>query len=253
MQTHGKICALQNRWNTRKLEEETKKLTQAAERRDVKPIWGYQKLRSAQTRKHTPLRKEDGQYTQNTRNNNTMDKLDPTKLPRTARTNNTGNTTHHRNRMGPNRNKHQQKQRRASNNKANARKQQKHPTTSTRAATKHTPRPSTHTHALTTISNITSITKATGHTWNANQAIHTARNRHRNLTAKKPKSTWYRWNTRRSVQSAKKLDHALPDRNHQKNTKRGQNATRMEGRSNCPHLQKKNETYVSVKTTDPYV
>jgi len=54
MQTRGEICAIQNRWNIGKLTEETKKLTEAAERHDMRPIWEYQKkLRSTQTKRHT--------------------------------------------------------------------------------------------------------------------------------------------------------------------------------------------------------
>ena len=48
-----KICALQNKWNNKKLIEETDKLTKAAERHDLKPIWGYQKTSRKQTPRNT--------------------------------------------------------------------------------------------------------------------------------------------------------------------------------------------------------
>ena len=57
---------MRNKWNNRKLEEETGHLTEAAEKHNLKPIWEYRKkLRIVNTKKHTPLRKPDGTYTQN--------------------------------------------------------------------------------------------------------------------------------------------------------------------------------------------
>ena len=63
---HGKIRAIQNTWQNRKLAHGTKILTETEERNDMRPIWGYQKkLRATKTSMHTPLEKDDGALTQN--------------------------------------------------------------------------------------------------------------------------------------------------------------------------------------------
>jgi len=53
-----------------KIEQEVQELLKAAERNDMKPIWGYQeKLRynPQQNQRHTSLKNEDVPYTQNTK------------------------------------------------------------------------------------------------------------------------------------------------------------------------------------------
>ena len=40
---HGYICALQNKWQNRKIENDTKKLMEAVEQNDIRPIWEYRK------------------------------------------------------------------------------------------------------------------------------------------------------------------------------------------------------------------
>jgi len=68
-QHHGKINTLNKIWSSRKYESEAKELIDAAKQNNMKPIWNYQrKLRSnpQSNQKHTPLRKDDGTYTQNT-------------------------------------------------------------------------------------------------------------------------------------------------------------------------------------------
>ena len=48
-----KICAIQNRRNDRKFTEDTKTLTDAAERHDMKPNWAYRKNYAVHKQKST--------------------------------------------------------------------------------------------------------------------------------------------------------------------------------------------------------
>ena len=58
MQTNGPIAALNRKWSNRKIEHHAKKLQQAADNDDMKPLWGYRKqLKTTQSRKrHPPLK-----------------------------------------------------------------------------------------------------------------------------------------------------------------------------------------------------
>ena len=79
LQTHGQICALQNKWNNKKLETETAKLTEAAEKHDMRPIWGYQKnLRNANksSHRHIPLKNRWGIHPKLPRNTSPMGRMD---------------------------------------------------------------------------------------------------------------------------------------------------------------------------------
>ena len=96
---------MQNKWNNRKLIGETDKLTKAAERHDLKPIWGYQKPQeNKHPETHNTQQRRRRRRAKYKRSNDAMGKMDNETVP-----NNTGNraprnTTHSRSHMEPNTN-----------------------------------------------------------------------------------------------------------------------------------------------------
>ena len=62
---HGKRCAIQRKWQNRKLQQEAHAILQASERRNMRQIRNYQKYTNKKKLRNASISKENGECTQN--------------------------------------------------------------------------------------------------------------------------------------------------------------------------------------------